>query len=182
MLPRMGCIATEGTAASALGNNAVSSSSANRKMRSPSLNPAVISTMVVFERPVLISTGLALAPFFTKTKLLAPRAKTLITGTARTLFNSPISSVISAVSPGETGAYYVLAQLPRRSIVRMAKPHRYQATAVDLLASVGVVVNGPEPWDMQVHDDRLYPGLRPIWIQPMRKRTQRLPGPGSPMR
>ena len=38
----------------------------------------------------------------------------------------------------------------------MGKAHKFQDTATDLLAAVGITLNGPEPWDMQVHDDRLY--------------------------
>ena len=38
----------------------------------------------------------------------------------------------------------------------MAKQHKFQETAIRLLAEVGINVNGPEPWDMQVHDERLY--------------------------
>ena len=34
--------------------------------------------------------------------------------------------------------------------------HKFKDTAIRLLEAVGVTVNGPQPWDIQVHDDRLY--------------------------
>jgi cyclopropane-fatty-acyl-phospholipid synthase len=34
--------------------------------------------------------------------------------------------------------------------------HKFRDTAVDLLGSVGITIDGPNPWDMQVHDERLY--------------------------
>lgn len=37
----------------------------------------------------------------------------------------------------------------------MAK-HKFAETAERLLAEAGITINGREPWDMQVHDDRLY--------------------------
>jgi cyclopropane-fatty-acyl-phospholipid synthase len=38
----------------------------------------------------------------------------------------------------------------------MAKQHRFQETAIKLLADVGITVNGPQPWDMQIHDEDMY--------------------------
>ena len=40
--------------------------------------------------------------------------------------------------------------------VRMSKDHKFKKTAVQLLHDVGVEIDGPEPWDMQVHDERFY--------------------------
>ena len=36
------------------------------------------------------------------------------------------------------------------------KPHKFADTARSLLAEAGIAVNGPNPWDIQVHDERLY--------------------------
>ena len=36
------------------------------------------------------------------------------------------------------------------------KPHKFADTARRLLAEAGIAVNGPNPWDIQVHDDRVY--------------------------
>ncbi len=36
------------------------------------------------------------------------------------------------------------------------KPHKFAETAKRLLAEAGIAVNGPNPWDMQVHDERVY--------------------------
>ena len=33
---------------------------------------------------------------------------------------------------------------------------KHHATVERALATVGITINGPEPWDIQVHDDRLY--------------------------
>ena len=38
----------------------------------------------------------------------------------------------------------------------MPRDHKFKDTAVRLLGEVGVKVDGPDPWDIQVHDDRLY--------------------------
>lgn len=38
----------------------------------------------------------------------------------------------------------------------MANDHRFKDKAVRLLGEVGVRVDGPDPWDIRVHDDRLY--------------------------
>ena len=34
--------------------------------------------------------------------------------------------------------------------------HKFKDTAIRLLETVGVTVNGPQPWDIQVYDDRFY--------------------------
>ena len=34
--------------------------------------------------------------------------------------------------------------------------HKFKDTAIRLLEGGGVTVNGPQPWDIQVYDDRLY--------------------------
>ena len=36
------------------------------------------------------------------------------------------------------------------------KPHKFAETARRLLAEAGITINGSNPWDLQVHDDRLY--------------------------
>lgn len=38
----------------------------------------------------------------------------------------------------------------------MVTTHRFQETAARLLQDVGVEIDGPNPWDIHVHDDRLY--------------------------
>lgn len=38
----------------------------------------------------------------------------------------------------------------------MAKSHKFQDTAERLLGGVGIKIDGPDPWDIQVHDDRFY--------------------------
>ena len=38
----------------------------------------------------------------------------------------------------------------------VTKRHRFAATVEQLLASVGVAIDGSNPWDMQVHDDRVF--------------------------
>lgn len=51
---------------------------------------------------------------------------------------------------------YYSPQLAHMGAVRMSKDHKFKETAVQLLHDVGVEIDGLEPWDMHIHDERFY--------------------------
>jgi hypothetical protein len=52
------------------------------------------------------------------------------------------------------------ASVPRqRETEEKAELGRFEAAVSDILAPAGIKVNGPNPWDIQVKDERFYGGV-----------------------